>query len=133
MLAETYIPPLAIENGLSEHQSSLLLSVIGGLDIVFRIIPGLIIESGFIRAQHLVIFTLVLLGIVFQAVPYMNEFSSLMALSCLYGVLAGSYFTLLPVILIDLMDITNFGKILGFVQIFHGASSFTFFPVIGKL
>ncbi|ESO86387.1 hypothetical protein LOTGIDRAFT_195125, partial [Lottia gigantea] len=121
------------ENGLSEYQSSVLLSVIGALDVIFRIVPGIIIEFRIVKAQHIVIFSLIVLGTVFQFISFFNDFATLMVLSCLYGIFGGSYFTLLAVILIDIMNIDNFGKIFGFVQIFHGVSSFVIFPAAGGL
>ncbi|ESO84585.1 hypothetical protein LOTGIDRAFT_236233 [Lottia gigantea] len=131
--AESFIPALAIERGLSDYQASLLLTVIGLLDIIFRVVAAFIIQFQLIKGQYICIFSLVMLGIMFEFVSYYRTFVSLMAMACVFGVLNGTFFSLLGEVVIDLVGYEQFAKVFGFVQIFSGACSLTFYPIIGSL
>ncbi|XP_050412127.2 monocarboxylate transporter 6 isoform X2 [Patella vulgata] len=132
-LAGAFIPALAGEIGLNDSQASLLLTVSGAIDIVSRLVPGILSEFKILKKQYMVIIALSILGIVFQFSSYFDNFVLLMVFSSIYGLFGGVYFSLLAVIIIDLLGFENFPKAFGFVQVIHGAAAAICYPLLGLL
>ncbi|ESO86388.1 hypothetical protein LOTGIDRAFT_167211 [Lottia gigantea] len=132
-LAAAFIPALGVELGLEDSQTSLLLTISGALDIVSRIVPGVLAELNVMRTPHMVAISTFTLGVIFQFVRFFDTYALMIVLACLYGILGGVYFSLLAVVIIELMGFESFTKVFGFVQVFHGASAAICYPVLDNI
>ncbi|KAK6196012.1 hypothetical protein SNE40_001318 [Patella caerulea] len=132
-LAGAFIPALAGEIGLDDSQASLLLTISGAIDIVSRLVPGILSEFKILKRQYMVMIALSILGIIFQFTSYFDTFVLMMVFSSIYGLFGGVYFSLLAVLIIDLLGFENFPKAFGFVQVIHGAAAAICYPLLGLL
>jgi hypothetical protein len=61
-----FVPPLAREKGLNSKEATFLLTLLGGLDIASRLLPGLVVHYKLMRPDRLCILTLTMQGILCQ-------------------------------------------------------------------
>ncbi|XP_076454441.1 monocarboxylate transporter 5-like [Babylonia areolata] len=132
-LPATFLPALAQEKGLSTTQGALLLTISGALDIVSRLVPGLLAQSGLVRPQRSVLVSLLVLGATFQLAGLAEGMAALTALSVLYGLFSGVLFSMLPLVILDFTDLRRFSQVFGFTQLSLGMSGFIGFLVVGYL
>ena len=66
VMGPAFLPPLAKEKGLSDNEAAVLLTLLGGLDIGSRLMPGVIAHYGLLKPHQMVILALVLQGALCQ-------------------------------------------------------------------
>ena len=66
VLGPAFLPPLAREKGLSDREAASLLTLLGGLDIGSRLLPGVVAHYGLLKPHQMVVLTLVLQGVLCQ-------------------------------------------------------------------
>lgn len=54
--------------------------------------------------------------------PFYTSFTSLVVFSALYGVFGPVFFSICPVVIVDLLGLENLGPTLGFVTLFQAAA-----------
>ncbi|KAJ8310801.1 hypothetical protein KUTeg_012666 [Tegillarca granosa] len=129
----TFIPPHAKDLGINDHDIALLLSVIGGSDLLGRILTIFIADTKFLKCSQLVALSLFLTGISLNLAPILEEFWSLAIMGGVYGVFAGVYLTLFPVVLINFVGLEQFSSGMGILALFQGAALTVSIPIIGFL
>lgn len=129
----TFIPPHAKDLGINDHDIALLLSVIGGSDLLGRILTIFIADTKFLKCSQLVALSLFLTGISLNLAPILEEFWSLAVMGGVYGVFAGVYLTLFPVVLINFVGLEQFSSGMGILALFQGAALTVSIPIIGFL
>ncbi|XP_046560596.1 monocarboxylate transporter 12-like [Haliotis rubra] len=132
-LLQTFVPPLAKEKGLSEMQAAMLLTIFNGLELVSRLLSGVVSELPFIKRHHLIAFSMVALGVLNQITRYLNGFGLILSYIAAFGILNGIYPALHPAVIIDFVGMEYFSKVLGYVQVFHGAMMAVCYPVMDDL
>ena len=128
----SYLPAVASENGVTESQAALLLSIIGGLDLLCRLSCALIANSRVVRVSTMIAVSSVLLGVTSQFVRLMTSFEHFVALSVALGLLGGVANAMIPVLVVDFVGLENMGKALGFVMLTCGASAAGLYPMLGQ-
>nr|KAG5692013.1 hypothetical protein BaRGS_027658 [Batillaria attramentaria] len=128
-----YLPAIAAEKGLTETQASLLLSIIGALDLMCRLASGFIADSGKLRPATLIIITYVTMGVVNQFVRFLTTFPTFVVLAILQGLLGGVGNCLAVVLIIDIVGLENMSKAIGFAQLASGASLAAIYPLLGYI
>ncbi|KAK7474190.1 hypothetical protein BaRGS_00034539 [Batillaria attramentaria] len=128
-----YLPAIATEQGVSEQQAALLLSVIGGLDFVCRLATGFIADLRKIRVSTMIIISCLILGLANQFVRFLTSFPLFLGLAVLQGMLGGVTHSLMPILIIEFVGLDNLGKGLGFLQLVSGAFVAGFFPLLGYI
>ncbi|XP_067669858.1 monocarboxylate transporter 5-like [Haliotis asinina] len=132
-LLQTFVPPLAKEKGLSEMQAAMLLTLFNGLELVSRLLSGVVSELPFIKRHHLIAFSMVALGTLNHITRYLNGFGLILSYIAVFGILNGIYPALHPAVIIDFVGMEHFSKVLGYVQVFHGAMMAVCYPIMGVL
>ena len=127
-----YLPALASENGVSESRAALLLSIIGGLDLVCRLACGFIADLRILRVPTMIIISFVILAVVTQFVRFMKSFEHLVVLAVLQGIFGGVANCLIPVLIIEFVGLENMGKGIGFCQLTSGVSMAAIYPFLGQ-
>lgn len=128
----TFIPPHAKDLGISDNDIALILSVIGGSDLLGRIVTIVIADKKFLKCYQLVAISLFLTGIALNLAPILTEFWSLAIMGGIYGVFAGVYLTLFPVVLINFVGLEHFSSGMGILALSQGAALTISIPIIGK-
>ncbi|XP_046375647.1 monocarboxylate transporter 5-like [Haliotis rufescens] len=132
-LLQTFVPPLAKEKGLSEMQAAMLLTLFNGLELVSRLLSGVVSELPCVKRHHLIAFSMIVLGILNQLTRYFNGFGLILSYIAVFGILNGIYPALHPAVIIDFVGMEYFARIFGYVQVFHGAMMAVCYPIMGAL
>ncbi|KAL8625539.1 hypothetical protein ACOMHN_014628 [Nucella lapillus] len=127
-----YIPALAQEKGLTTTQGALLLTISGGLDILSRLVPGILAQYNLVMPKTSVVVSLLVLGVLFQFTALAEDMVALTALSVVYGLFSGVFFSMLPLIILD-FNTTHFRQVFGFTQLALGIGGFSGFSIVGYL
>ena len=115
-----FLPPLAKSKGVSQMQSSYLVSIIGVSDSIARFSSGLILDLKRVKKYRLLVYNAVMfgVGIVSMIMPSLESFTSFAIVSACYGLLAGTYVAQKSVVVVDVLGIekmtSSFGLLLGF-------------------
>ncbi|XP_067659764.1 monocarboxylate transporter 5-like isoform X1 [Haliotis asinina] len=132
-LYAAYLPAAVEEAGFTNVESALLITIYAGVDCFSRFLSGIIVESGKIRAQHLLTIFMTATGVLYQLTEYYTSFNLLIMYAVLFGMFSGGFPSMNPVVMVDLLGLETFPKALGFVQIFTGVSLAAIHPVLGAL
>nr|KAG5692012.1 hypothetical protein BaRGS_027657 [Batillaria attramentaria] len=132
-VTNSYLPAVATENGVSEQQAALLLSIIGGLDVVSRLGSGLLADKKVIRVPTMIIASFLVLGTCNQLVRFMTSFPHFVALAVLQGLLAGVSNCMVPILMLEFVGVENMGKGIGFFILASGAFMAGFYPLLGYI
>ncbi|KAK6195524.1 hypothetical protein SNE40_000935 [Patella caerulea] len=128
-----YLPALFIENGASEADAALFLTVAGVSDVASRLFVGVIADLGIIKRHHIMVISLFIGGISAQFTRFCTSFELQIVYSLVYGLSVGPYAALLPVILTDFLGIENLGKSMGFISLVHGTAICACHPTVGAI
>ncbi|XP_046550446.1 monocarboxylate transporter 3-like [Haliotis rubra] len=130
-LSGAFIPPLAKEKGLTDMETAKLFTVAAALDLFSRLLPGLIAQFGLMTRPKMLAGAFLIIGVTFQFTSFCSNFRGMLGFIIVYGSFAGFFFSLLPVIIIDLMGLDKFPKAFGFVQVSQGIAGALVYPVLG--
>ncbi|KAK7104139.1 hypothetical protein V1264_018903 [Littorina saxatilis] len=133
--AGAYLPSLCRERGLSGDDTAVVLTSWGAVNLLGRLLTGLLADRRWLRPARLSALAFLVIGSLFQLLPLLptQSFAAMMSVGVVYGLFEGAYFTLLPIIIIDFVQLKNFSKTFGFVQLSQGASNMIMYPILGKL
>ncbi|KAL8581016.1 hypothetical protein ACOMHN_048050 [Nucella lapillus] len=128
-----YLPAMALERGISESQSAVLLSVIGGVDFLCRLTTGVVANLSVVRPSTMMVISYVIVGIFTHFFTYMSTFPHFLVLAVLQGLFGGVGNCLYAVLVIDLLGLDNMGKGLGFCVLVSGATQALIYPFLGYI
>ncbi len=109
----TYLPTLAMSNGVSSEKAAFLMSILGLSNGTGRVIFGYIGNIGINVRFYMFGLTLLTLGFLNVAISLNNTYPVLVIYSVCFGMCAGCYITLFAVILVDLLGIEIVEKSVG--------------------
>lgn len=100
-LFSTYLPHHLKDIGFSSKNAAMLLSFIGGVDLLNKVGLAVLSDRKFVNRPILVGLSLLVSGGIIIAVPSINDFQSLVGTMVVYGLFFGTFVTLLAVLCID--------------------------------
>ncbi|XP_045199293.2 monocarboxylate transporter 12-like [Mercenaria mercenaria] len=115
-----FFPPLARSKGVSQMQSSFLVSIIGASDSVARFTSGVVLDMKKIKPYRLLVYNGVMfgVGIVCMIMPSIEGFGGFAAIAACYGIFTGTYVAQKSVVVVDVLGLekmtSSFGLLLGF-------------------
>ncbi|XP_076435495.1 monocarboxylate transporter 12-like isoform X2 [Babylonia areolata] len=128
-----YLPAMAEDAGVTGHKSALLLTVFGGIGIFSRLAFGYMADMNCIRRVYLMALQVTVVCVVGLFTPLFIDFPLLVFFSVCYGLFGIVFFSLVPVVIVDLVGLDKMARTLGFVQLFQGVLTAVSHPVIGHL
>ncbi|XP_076464053.1 uncharacterized protein LOC143296142 [Babylonia areolata] len=132
--AGVYLPALCGERGLSPGDTAVVLTVWGALNLVGRLLFGVLADRQWLGPCHISALAFLGIGLLFQLLPVLpSSLGVMVGVAAVYGVLEGAYFSMLPLIIIHLLSLRHFSRTLGFVQLSQGAFATLSYPVLGRL
>lgn len=129
----TYIPDLVEDYGMTSQQSALLISIIGILNTVARVMVGWIADRPWADALILNSIALVVGGISTMFVPYFSSFGLMATYSVVFGVAIAVFVSLRSIIMAELLGIEKLTSSFGLVTMCQGLSAFIGAPIAGAL
>ena len=115
-----FLPPLAKSKGVTQMQSSYLVSIIGVSDSIARFTSGFILDLKQVKKYRLLVYNGVMFGVGLMSMimPSVESFLGFAVVSVFYGLLAGTYVAQKSVVVVDVLGIekmtSSFGLLLGF-------------------
>ncbi|RUS79448.1 hypothetical protein EGW08_012789 [Elysia chlorotica] len=133
VLPTVFLPPLAKSRGLDASSSPHFLVVSAVMEMLGRLVPGLVLHFGYMRPSTAVIPSMALCGVLLQMISFFNDFKSLITLSCLIGFFTGSFWAMQVLVVIEIIGMENLGQAFGFYSIVLGFGVGTGFPLAGAM
>ncbi|KAK7104136.1 uncharacterized protein [Littorina saxatilis] len=133
--AGAYLPSLCRERGLSGDDTAVVLTSWGAVNLLGRLLTGLLADRRWLRPARLSALAFLVIGSLFQLLPFLppQSFAAMMAVAVVYGLFEGAYFTMLPIIIIEFVGLRNFSRTFGFAQLSQGFFGTLIYPVLGIL
>lgn len=128
-----YMPATGMENGLTDKQISLLLTVLGVADILSKFAVGVLGDSGIIRRIHIACISQLITGVLFQFVVVFQGFPLMLVLQVVLGLCVGVFHVLLPVITVDFLGVQHMGHIVSGYMLINGVVNALDHVVVGSL
>ncbi|XP_046560597.1 monocarboxylate transporter 5-like [Haliotis rubra] len=132
-LFDSFLPAMVQEEGFTDMDAAMLITIYAAVDCVSRFASGLIVESGKIKAQNLLALFMCGTGLMCQFTSLYVSYDLLIMFVVLFGMFSGGFQAMNAVVMVEFLDIETFPKALGFVQVFHGVSLAIMNPVLGAL
>ena len=118
-----FLPSLLLEYGFSLEKASLMLTVIGISNTVFRIVVGALMDHPRISPSMLTALGFVLQAVVQCLLPFVNNYAMLMALGGVIGVIQAPYNVGLSIILGEMVPMKNIASTFAKMALFQGIGS----------
>lgn len=128
-----YIPDSAIVLGVDKERASFLISCIGILNTVGVVIVGYLGDKSWTEPSLLYGILTVVSGAAVGVLPLVHSYGALAMLSALYGFTISANYTLVPVILVDIISLDNFTGAYGLLLLVQGVAGLMGPPIAGWL
>lgn len=119
--------------GISDKDSSYLLSVVGISNTVSRILLGYISDQPWVNRLYLYNIALTLCGIGTCASIWFYSYASQIFYAIVFGSMSGAYVGLTSVVLVDLLGMERLTNAFGLLLMFQGIASILGPPICGVL
>lgn len=126
------LPDHAKNRGIVKRDAAFLVSILGLFDLFGRIGFGFIADFNLIPKRYLFMGCSALSGILICFLPLVEGFVGLAVMVAFIGLFAGSFFTLIVVMLAEKLGVHRLHSAFGLVSMFMGASFLFAAPITGK-
>ena len=132
--ASIMLPALAMQFNIKSKEAAFLLSITGIADIVGRVTFGVLCDVKLFKKnrQTLYVFAIFISGVANMFCGLASEYWHFVIYSCIFGLFAGSYNVLTPVILVDLLGVENLASSCGLALLFQGLGFLVGPPTAGN-
>ncbi|XP_063444117.1 monocarboxylate transporter 12-like [Mytilus trossulus] len=131
--ASFMLPALAMQYNIRSKEAAFLLSITGIADIVGRITFGVLCDVKIFKKnrQTLYVFAIFISGVANMCCGFATEYWHFVIYSCIFGLFAGSYNVLTPVMLVDLLGVGKLASSCGLALLFQGLGFLVGPPIAG--
>jgi hypothetical protein len=132
--ATVMLPPLALQHDVTAEKSAFLLSITGIADIIGRLCFGAVCDIRALQEnrKYLYVASIFISGIANITCGFASKYWQFATYSVIFGLFAGSYNALTPVILVDLLGVDKLSSSFGLSLLFQGAGFLLGPPIAGK-
>ena len=126
-----HLPAYAGTIGFTENQGAWLFSVLGVCNFIGRIAFGVLAHIPAIGTTSLYLCALSSVGVVTLFVPLATSFSGLLGYAGVFGFLSAAFGTLLPQVIVTVLDLSLMASGYGYILIFEAIGTLLGAPVAG--
>ncbi|XP_013400768.1 monocarboxylate transporter 13 [Lingula anatina] len=119
----TYIPDSARAKGVEANNAAFLVSIVGIANTVARIVMGVFADFKCINRGYMFGTSVMIAGIMVSILPFMKEYGVIATVCTFYGLTLGTFVSLAPVVLRDLVGIEKLGPSFGLTMLAIGLGS----------
>ena len=127
-----FLPAHSEDIGISKKDVALLLTIMGSLDLVSKILLAFIADLNFIKRHHLLAIASIITGIVVNFVHFFKDFYTMLILVITFGLFGQTYGGMHPVIVADFVGVKHLSSAMGIVTLLHGSMVSITSPIIGN-
>ena len=124
--------PHAEQLGFSQTKAALLVSIMGGADMISRVGFGIFADSKIIKTQHMFHGSLALSTVVLFILPSLKTYPAVASALVLFAVAGGGIISLLPTLLAETLGIERLPATYGVSTMTIGFTSLVLPAVMGK-
>lgn len=117
------IPDYAADNGIPRQDSVFLLSVFGMADLLSKPLPGLLTYKKLMTNKNIFISGGYITGLLILVMPHLQSYASFVALTFLYGLIAGGLIFMSPVLLTEYLGMQEATVAFGMSNFLIGVAS----------
>ncbi|XP_052783234.1 monocarboxylate transporter 3-like [Mya arenaria] len=130
---QVFLPPHAVDSGLSDTDSDSLISIISFIDIFALVAWGLFADRGFVKRFKIISLTSLIVAAATFCMPLIDTKTEFIVYSVVFGIFGRAFFGLYPVVLVDFLGIDNLGSALGVTGLVMPLCQAIEQPIIGLL
>ncbi|GFR78990.1 monocarboxylate transporter [Elysia marginata] len=129
-----FLPAISLEQGLTEAQVSLLLSMVQAADMSGKLVIGYAMDTELLKPylEHTYILELVIMGALSLAVPTLKTFQAFCVIGILYGALSGASTIQRTLVVARMVDPDVLSSCFGVLYGFQGLGTLVGPPMAGK-
>uniref|UniRef100_A0A5S6QL71 MFS domain-containing protein n=1 Tax=Trichuris muris TaxID=70415 RepID=A0A5S6QL71_TRIMR len=128
------MPEFAMEKlGISEESSSMLISIIGIVNMLAMLLFGVLADRGFVNNTLFYGVSTCLCGLSIVSVPWLNTYWEYCLVAAVFGFFISANYTLTSVILVELMSLSDFVYSYGIMCMVQGFGTLIGPPLAGAL
>nr|CAH7756863.1 unnamed protein product [Callosobruchus chinensis] len=128
-----YLTDYAITNGVSEKDASILISIIGIVNMVGEVILGWLGDRQWANASLTYAVCMALCGGVIAFIPLITDYWSLLFVSGAFGFFIAANYSLTCIILVELITLDRFTNAYGLLLLVQGVANLVGPPLAGWL
>ncbi|KAL4229058.1 hypothetical protein ACF0H5_012096 [Mactra antiquata] len=128
-----YIPDIAMEHGMTSSQSAWIISSIGIINTVARIVVGWVSDKPWADSILINTAALILTGVITIFVPYYKIYPLYILYAVLFGFGIAVFVSLRSIIIVELLGIDKLTNSFGLLILCQGLSTFIGSPIAGAL
>ncbi|XP_045207943.2 monocarboxylate transporter 3-like [Mercenaria mercenaria] len=129
----TYIPDLADEFGMTSQQGAMLISIIGILNTVARVLVGWLADRPWADPLKINSVALLIGGVATMFVPYYSHYGAMSTYCVVFGISIAVFVSYRSIIMAELLGIEKLTSSFGLVTMCQGLSAFIGAPIAGAL
>lgn len=126
-----YMPDFALENNVQDTDASMLISLIGIVNMVGEIILGWAGDREEINANIVYAICMTLCGVSVLLIPFFNTYTWMSILSSAFGLFIAANYSLTSIILVNLVDLDRFTNAYGLLLLVQGVANLVGPPIAG--
>ena len=124
--------PHAEQLGFTHTKSALLVSIMGGADVISRVAFGFFADFKIVKTQHLFHGSLALSTVVLFILPSLKTYPAVASALVLFAIAGGGYISLYATILAEALGIERLPTTLGIAMMTVGCANFITPTVMGR-
>ena len=124
--------PHAEQLGFTHTKAALLVSIMGGADVISRVALGFFADFKNVNTQHLFHGSLAVSTVVLFILPSLKTYPAVASALVLFAVAGGGYFSLLPTLLAEALGIERLPTTFGIAMLIFGFADIVILTVMGK-
>ena len=118
--------------GYSKNSVALTVSIMGGCEVAARIFFGWFADKEWIQRKHIFMTSFLLSSIFAFITPQFRSFVYMCVYAAIIGIFPGSFWSLLSVLIIDVVGMVDFPKAFGLISLCLAVGASISQPCIGK-
>ncbi|EAA01104.6 AGAP001782-PA [Anopheles gambiae str. PEST] len=126
-----YLGDNATQMGFSHTQSSMLIAIIGILNMVGEVVLGWMGDRKSVNANYTYAICMALCGLVTALVPLFKDYTSLSVLAGGFGLFIAANYSLTSIILVELITLERFTNAYGLLLLVQGVANLVGPPLAG--
>ncbi|WAR11781.1 MT12B-like protein [Mya arenaria] len=118
--------------GYDNFHVAIALSTMGGCEVVARIAFGWLADKGYLKRRHIFIFSMSVAGVFSLIAPLFKNFYFYVGYAAIMGIFPGSFWSLISVLIIDVVGMKDFTAAFGLVSLCLALGSAITQPSMGN-
>ncbi|KAH9505062.1 hypothetical protein Btru_061595 [Bulinus truncatus] len=128
-----YTPTILVNQGATQDEVVILLTILGLLDLISRVVMGLVADRRVMTATTLLVISHIYTGVFCQCVRLFTTFQTMIAYVILLGPVIGARYSLIPSVVMEVVGTDNMPQAFSIVSMLTTLLGGAVFPIFGAI